>query len=220
MFNVNPNTRIGVAYRSSMKYTIEGNVTFANRPALLAAAIPDGSVTADIKLPATASLSLFHRLNPQWDLLADVSWTEWSTIQTLNIVRTSGVRVSRRSRSTGRTAGVWASAPIITSTVHGPCVSASLTIKPRCRTPTGRLAFRMRTARGLLSGRSTGCPGRLRSMSATRIFLWGCEHEPVQSRSGSSESAGVRGQEQSCRQLQQQREYPQRPVALRVLQGI
>lgn len=94
MFDLNPNTRLGVAYRSSMKYTLEGSATFANRPAPLAAAIPDGPVSADIKLPAIASLSLFHKINPQWDLLADLSWTDWSTIQTLNIFRTSGVRLS------------------------------------------------------------------------------------------------------------------------------
>ena len=41
-------------------------------------------------LPATASLSLFHRLTPQWDLLADVSWTDWSTLGVLNIVRDNG----------------------------------------------------------------------------------------------------------------------------------
>ncbi len=90
MFNVNPNTRIGVAYRSSISYTISGSVNFGNRPAALAAALPDGAVQADIKMPASASISLFHQLNPKWDLLADISWTEWSSITALNIVRSNG----------------------------------------------------------------------------------------------------------------------------------
>ena len=63
--SISANTRIGVAYRSSMRYTIEGSATFTNRPAALAAAIPDGPVTADVKLPAIASLSLFHQINPR-----------------------------------------------------------------------------------------------------------------------------------------------------------
>lgn len=90
MFNVNPNTRIGVAYRSSISYTISGSVNFGNRPAALAAALPDGAVQADIKMPASASVSVFHKLNPKWDLLADISWTEWSSVTALNIVRSNG----------------------------------------------------------------------------------------------------------------------------------
>jgi long-chain fatty acid transport protein len=90
MFDLTPDTRLGVTYRSSTNYKIKGSVAFSNRPALLGGGLPDGSVSADIKLPATASLAAFHRLNAQWDLLADVSWTEWSTIKTLNIVRASG----------------------------------------------------------------------------------------------------------------------------------
>jgi long-chain fatty acid transport protein len=94
MLDLSPNTRIGAAYRSSVKYTLEGTVTFSNRPALLAAAIPDGPVRASIKLPAIASLNLFHKISPQWDLLADVSWTDWSTLKSLDVFRTSGALLS------------------------------------------------------------------------------------------------------------------------------
>jgi len=90
MYSVTPDTRIGAAYRSSMGYKIDANVSFANRPAALAGVAPDGAVSADVTVPASASLSLFHRLTPQWDLLADVSWTDWSTLGVLNIVRDNG----------------------------------------------------------------------------------------------------------------------------------
>ncbi len=94
MIDLGPATRIGVAYRSSIKYTLEGSVSFANRPALLAAGLPDGPVAADVKLPAIASVSLFHRLNPKWDLLADVSWTDWSQLRSLDVRRASGAQLS------------------------------------------------------------------------------------------------------------------------------
>jgi long-chain fatty acid transport protein len=94
MLSLGPDTRIGAAYRSSMGYKIDADVRFANRPAALATQVPDGAVTADARFPATASLSLFHRMNPQWDLLADVSWTGWSSLKTLNIVRTNGALLS------------------------------------------------------------------------------------------------------------------------------
>lgn len=91
MFNLGPNTRIGIAYRSSVNYKIGASVVFSNRPALLAAGLPDGPVTADVKMPASASWSIFHQLDPKWDLLADISWTDWSTIKALDIVRANGV---------------------------------------------------------------------------------------------------------------------------------
>jgi long-chain fatty acid transport protein len=94
LFDVTPATRIGASYRSGVDFRIEGDATFANRPAVLAAGIPDGPVYADITFPAIASFAIFHRLNPKWDLLADASWTQWSKLQALDIYRSSGVRLS------------------------------------------------------------------------------------------------------------------------------
>lgn len=94
MFDVSPSTRVGASYRSGMDFRIAGDATFANRPAPLAAGLPDGPVYADIKFPAIASFAIFHRLNPQWDLLADATWTEWSNLKALDIHRASGVRLS------------------------------------------------------------------------------------------------------------------------------
>lgn len=80
-------TRIGLAYRSSVEYTLEGTVGFSGVPLL------NGPVTADVTLPDSASLSLFHQLNERWELLADISWTGWSDFDELRIVRTSGALV-------------------------------------------------------------------------------------------------------------------------------
>lgn len=91
LFNVTPSTRVGLAYRSALNYNLTGTVAFANRPAALAAALPDGAIMASLKVPASASASVVHQLNPKWDLLGDISWTEWSSVQVLNVVRTSGV---------------------------------------------------------------------------------------------------------------------------------
>jgi long-chain fatty acid transport protein len=94
LFSLGQNTRIGIAYRSAVDYDIGGSVAFGNRPAALAPALPDGAITASIKMPSSASWSIFHKLDPKWDVMADISWTEWSTIKTLNIVRTSGTLLS------------------------------------------------------------------------------------------------------------------------------
>jgi long-chain fatty acid transport protein len=90
LFNLWSNTRIGIAYRSQIEHDLTGPASFANRPALLAAFLPDGPTTANVKLPASASWSIFHQLNPKWDLMADITWTDWSTLNALNIYRTNG----------------------------------------------------------------------------------------------------------------------------------
>ncbi|MDO9221245.1 MAG: outer membrane protein transport protein [Thiobacillus sp.] len=80
-----PATRLGLAYRSEVDHTLKGDVEFS-------VATPfNGAVTAAVTLPDSASLSLFHRLSPRWDLLADVTWTGWSDFKELRIVRNGGV---------------------------------------------------------------------------------------------------------------------------------
>lgn len=91
MLTLSPATRVGLAYRSAIAHKLAGTVGFSNRPAALAGGIPDGAVTSDIKLPDSASVSVFHKANSQWDALADATWTGWSTVQTLNIVRATGL---------------------------------------------------------------------------------------------------------------------------------
>lgn len=68
-------SRVGLAYRSSIKHRLQGKVTAGT-------ATP---VYANVELPATASLSYWRRLNPTWDMLADVTWTEWSDFHSLDI---------------------------------------------------------------------------------------------------------------------------------------
>ena len=91
LVSLGPQTRIGIAYRSAVDYRVSGSVVFSNRPAVLAGGLPDGPVTADLKVPGSASWSIFHQVNPRWDVLADISWTDWSTVKALNIVRANGV---------------------------------------------------------------------------------------------------------------------------------
>ena len=81
-------TRIGFAYRSEVDQALEGDVTFSAVAAL------NGPVSADVTLPDSASLSLFHKLDARWELLADITWTGWSDFDELRIVRTSGALVS------------------------------------------------------------------------------------------------------------------------------
>lgn len=107
LFNVSPETRVGLAYRSSIKYTLSGTVSFsANRPSAatlaslgpgapllaggIAASTADGDVSLDIKLPATLSASVFHKVDDKMDVMADATWTQWSTFEQLQVIRSDG----------------------------------------------------------------------------------------------------------------------------------
>jgi long-chain fatty acid transport protein len=83
MFQMSPNTRIGAHYRSKIKYDLDGDVTFSN-------SVPAGSdVRADLEVPDSLSLSIFHTAG-NWELMGDLTRTGWSSIQQLQVIRTSG----------------------------------------------------------------------------------------------------------------------------------
>jgi long-chain fatty acid transport protein len=97
LFNVDVGTRVGLNYRSKVKYTLDGTVEFtrpdglgATQTAILNAAVPNGDVTAKVELPDTFSISLFKTINPRWDFLADITWTHWKLFDDLTVVRDSG----------------------------------------------------------------------------------------------------------------------------------
>jgi long-chain fatty acid transport protein len=94
LFNLSSNTRIGMAYRSKIKYTLSGSVSFSGRPAALAAAIPDGAVSLAITMPDSFSMSALHQVNEQWEIMADATWTGWSVFKELRVQRANGAVLS------------------------------------------------------------------------------------------------------------------------------
>lgn len=80
LWQATPATRVGLAYRSEIDYTLEGTSSTSDPIPVL-----NGPVTAAVTMPDSASLSMLHRLNPRWDLLADVTWTGWSDFDDLPI---------------------------------------------------------------------------------------------------------------------------------------
>jgi len=106
LWDLSPAQRVGLSYRSAVKYRLEGSARFSNPTVTVAGALGptvaalvngvntqatfDTDVTADVKLPPVANASYFHQLSPQWDLMVDLQWTGWSTIETLRFVRSNG----------------------------------------------------------------------------------------------------------------------------------
>jgi len=99
LFDLAPQTRVGLTYRSAIGYTLKGTVSYTNRPAALQAAlvapaiaaqVGDGVVSADLKVPAVFSAALKHSVNARWDVLADITRTQWSSFKSLVVVRSNG----------------------------------------------------------------------------------------------------------------------------------
>ncbi len=89
LFTLSPATKVGVSYRSSVNQDTTGDVvTTSSIPAVNAA--KSSNVSASLKLPDTLIASATHQLDGKWQLLGDVSWTGWSSISQLDLMRTSG----------------------------------------------------------------------------------------------------------------------------------
>lgn len=76
MFQVTPTTRIGLSYRSSIDLTVTGK---SENPA------SSTPVEVEIELPDTASLALSQKIGDRLELLADYTWTGWSSIPSLRV---------------------------------------------------------------------------------------------------------------------------------------
>jgi long-chain fatty acid transport protein len=87
LYEFTKDTRAGVAYRSRIKQKLGGDAEFANTPAALAAApvFKNTGVKADITVPDSLSASVFHNITPQWSIMADVTWTNWSLFKELRV---------------------------------------------------------------------------------------------------------------------------------------
>ncbi|MEP6941591.1 MAG: outer membrane protein transport protein [Betaproteobacteria bacterium] len=125
MFEPDKQTRFGLAYRSSIKYTINGSANFSTPPVptlpsnlvpvatVLSTAINNGplvntNVTLALRVPSTTNASFFRQIDNRWDVMGDVQYTDWHSVQQLQIVRSNGTAlqtVPENFRSTWRVAG-------------------------------------------------------------------------------------------------------------------
>ena len=83
LYDASSSTRIGLSYRSRIKYDTSGDVK----------QLPPGTKTpieANLTMPDTVIMSVTQKLSDRWEMLGDLSWTGWSTIPKVDIMRSSG----------------------------------------------------------------------------------------------------------------------------------
>jgi long-chain fatty acid transport protein len=83
-------TRIGLAYRSKIDQNLTGDGKFSLSTQFqgIVGGTPfftNGDVAADVTLPATASVSALHKLGQRFEIMGDVTWTQWSEFEELRI---------------------------------------------------------------------------------------------------------------------------------------
>ncbi len=82
-------TRVGLSYRSEIEHDVKGDADFrvpsAAAFALGGGAFVDTDLEATVTLPESISLSFYHELNNKLALLADTTWTGWSSFEELRI---------------------------------------------------------------------------------------------------------------------------------------
>ena len=85
LFQISPDMRVGVSYRSQIKYTLSGTSTFSNVPAPLNTSpqLQTSAATADLTVPDSASVSVFQTFGDKWEMMGDITWTHWSVFDQL-----------------------------------------------------------------------------------------------------------------------------------------
>lgn len=84
LFTLSPAMRVGISYRSAINYTLEGTRSLGN---------DSRSATAALKLPDTFILSVWQQVSDRWEAMGDLSYTNWSTLDKLNINSSAGTDV-------------------------------------------------------------------------------------------------------------------------------
>lgn len=81
MFTISPATRIGLSYRSAIKHELTGTATVAG--------VGSAPIRTSAKLPDTLAWGIAHQLDPKWELLGDITFSQWSNIKQVPITTTA-----------------------------------------------------------------------------------------------------------------------------------
>ncbi|MFZ5522888.1 MAG: OmpP1/FadL family transporter [Pseudomonadota bacterium] len=87
LFQINSETRVGLAYRSKVSHELSGDANYTNVPSALAASpsVSNTQVKLNITMPETLSLSAASQVGEKWLVMGDISKTNWSQLQELRV---------------------------------------------------------------------------------------------------------------------------------------
>lgn len=93
LYQFTPETRLGLAYQSKVTHVLHGSSHFfgplANDSQGGTQVAP--SLRTKVNLPSTTTLSLFHSINKNWDVMGTLIYTQWNVIQDLVLTGVAAV---------------------------------------------------------------------------------------------------------------------------------
>lgn len=78
LWTLSPAMRVGIAYRSALKYRLDGTQQ------------PAQPATLRLDLPDNLTLSVWQQVSDRWEAMGDLSWTGWNSINRLDVVSRNG----------------------------------------------------------------------------------------------------------------------------------
>ncbi len=112
-FQPSAQTQLGLVWRQGGEFDLKGKAVFTVNAAcspgagyptgappapttgtICAATLNSlaGNATAQLDLPDTLTLSASHQLNKNWYIHSDIAWTQWSNIQTVDVINSGNNR--------------------------------------------------------------------------------------------------------------------------------
>lgn len=88
VWNVTDATTLGLSYHSKLDFKLDGDFILEN-------SVADTNVPAELEItmPEKVMASVTHKIDEQWTVMADATWTRWSRFQEFNVT-SSGTSVS------------------------------------------------------------------------------------------------------------------------------
>ena len=85
LYEFTPDTRVGLTYRSRVKYELEGDTRVSGPGLAIGSSAGKYDASLDLTTPESVDLSFTHALNEDWTLYAGSTWTRWSRLKEIRV---------------------------------------------------------------------------------------------------------------------------------------
>jgi long-chain fatty acid transport protein len=84
LYEFDENTRVGIGFQSGIHHKLNGDIKVQSVGALSANPLfQNAEAQATLRTPDVLSIGFYHEVNPQWAIMADAAWSNWSVFENL-----------------------------------------------------------------------------------------------------------------------------------------
>lgn len=93
LFQLSEKTRIGLTYHSKVTFRLHGDSKFTGPLANdgVGGLQESTHLSTATTLPPTTTLSVFHTINPTWDVMGTIAYTQWSVLNNITLNNVAGI---------------------------------------------------------------------------------------------------------------------------------